>query len=249
MFGSPRRADGYKQVSAYHGAGSRPFIIVPYRPREDRLIPDRPGCCPWARQDETCRVTKQGWRKRKTGPQHPLHVFECGVHGHAFTVYPCAHVPYGRIAIAPVRGDGALHRATSWSTTLFRAALDAKDGDLWPTGSPKDDLRRRRTQLRWLERIEMLLGLGSTDACSIARALDITALDVLDARRDLAAATGARQRGVVATRLLGKVPIRPAVLDAVLIAGTLAGLWGLPIRWEPARKGRRFLVPPASIPP
>ena len=167
-----------------------------------------------------------GWRSRKTGPQHPLRIFFCGVHGHAFTVYPCAHVPYGRVPIAPVRADGALHRAPSWLATLFRAALDAKDGDLWPSGSPTHDPRRRRTQLRWLERIEKLLGLGSSDACSIARALDITALDVLDARHDLEAARTLQQRATIAVHILRKIAVRPVVLDAVLTAGAITNLWG-----------------------
>lgn len=213
------------------------------------MIPDRPSSCPWARSGEACRVGGRGWRTRKTGRPHPLRLFTCRVHGHAFTVYPCAYVPYGRVSIAPVRGDGALHHAASWSTTLFKAALDAKDGQLWPTASPAEDPRRRRTQVRWLERIEKMLGLRSADAGSIARALDITVLDILDARRDLEAASGARQRGAVAVRLLGEVPVRPSVLDAVLTAGAIAGLWGTPIRWEPALRRRRFLVPSPGVPP
>ena len=238
-----------KQVSLYHSAGTRPFIIVPYRRVEDRLIPDRPDSCPWAARGEMCQVSVHSWRKRKTGPRHPLRIFACGVHGHAFTVYPCGHVPYGRTLVAPVRADGTLHHQPSWSATLFRAALDAKEGDLWPAGSPAGDLRRRRTQLRHLEQIEILLGLGSADACSIARALDITALDVLDARRALEATRGTRQRGAIAVRLFDEIPVRPAVLDAVLTAGAIAGVWGSPIRWEPATQRRRFLVPPPSVPP
>ncbi len=236
-------------MSAYHGPGVRPFVIVPYRPVGDRLIPDRPGCCPLATRGETCRVRCHAWRSRKTGPRYPLRIFLCGVHGHAFTVYPCAHVPYGRTAIAPVRGDGALHHHPSWSGTLFQAALDAKDGDLWPADSPKADPRRRRTQLRGLERIEKLLGLRSADTTTIARTLDVPALDVRDARRAIDSTRRTRERGGIVVCLLGEVPVRPGVLDAVLTAGALTGVWGPPIRWEPARQRPRFLVPPSGLPP
>ena len=37
--------------------------------------------------------------------------------------------------------------------------------------------------------------------------------------------------------------------DTVLLAGSVAGLWGPPVRWEPARGRRRFLLSPPRSPP
>jgi len=72
------------------------------------------------------------------------------VHGHAFTLYPHGHVPYGREAIAPVALDGAplvaaaagamaereargsgrvgTAAAERFAPTCFKAALDAAAG-------------------------------------------------------------------------------------------------------------------------
>lgn len=132
---------------------------------------------------------------------------------------------------------------------MFQAALDAKDGDLWPAGSPRTDPRRRRTQIRRLKRTETLLGLRSADASAIARALDVPTLALLDAQREVESARSTGNRGAIIGRLLREVPVRPGVLDAVLIAGALTGVWGPPIRWEPARQRPRFLAPPPGLPP
>lgn len=100
-------------MQTYHdpaAAVRRPFVVTPYRA-------DAEGCwapvslppqCPWAAEDPTraCRVRHDHWRARKTGPCARLAVARCRPHGHAFTLYPCGVVPYGRVPLAPVDPGG-----------------------------------------------------------------------------------------------------------------------------------------------
>lgn len=53
-----------------------------------------------------CRIGLHHWRPRSTGPCFPIFVAKCETHGHAFTIYPASHIPYGRVAVAPVEIDG-----------------------------------------------------------------------------------------------------------------------------------------------
>ncbi len=204
-----------------------------------------------------CQLVVNHWRPRKTGPEHPLLVMTCRTHKVSFTLYPHGHVPYGRTRVAPVAEDGAvLSGAEPWRATLFDAVLDAADDVLWPCDSSADDLRRRRTQVRRLERAEPLLGLGVV-ASFIGEGLmpelhGLGTLTVLEAGRVLDSAVGVHARGLILGELLDAVPLRPGVLDAVLFAGAAACLWGTPIRWEPARRAqgrRRFLFPYSGTPP
>jgi hypothetical protein len=47
-------------------------------------------------------------RERKAGPQIQVTVAQCRTHRRAFTLYPLGHVPYGRLAVAPVTPDGQM---------------------------------------------------------------------------------------------------------------------------------------------
>lgn len=70
------------------------------------------------------------WRARKHGPGFPLAVARCRVHGRAFTLYPPAWVPYGRLAIAPAKLDGV--RSTGWAEAVFALVRAIADGGPWP---------------------------------------------------------------------------------------------------------------------
>lgn len=234
-------------------------MVTPYLADTDgRMIPERPRACPWAQAGAECRIVVERWRPRKTGPEHALLVMSCRDHRRAFTLYPCGHVPFGRIAVAPVREDGTPFRDRAFSVTVFGAALDARDGDLWrreqSDGSRNViDGMHYRTQRRRLDRSEALLGLGSGLARAaqplIARRLGVSTLDLRDATRTLDESRGTRERGVLIYDLLDRLEIGPGILDAILIAGALTGEWGPPIRWEPSRQRRRFLLPHAGAPP
>ena len=229
-------------------------MVTPYAAdRAGIFRPERPSSCCWAPQGVTCRLVVSHRRTRKTGPCHPLLVMRCLDHKRAFTLYPCGHVPYGRHRVAPVSEDGALLNSPAWSATMFHAPLDAGAGVLWPAHSPADDPHRRRTQSRYIERAALLLGLSDV-APLIAQGLTSThlagdTLAVLEAATALDSAVGVHARGLIVADLIKTVPLRPGVLDAVLLAGSVAGLWGPPIRWEPARGRRRFLLSPPRSPP
>ena len=90
---------------------------------------------------------------------------KCELHGHAFTLYPVGHYPYGRKAMAPVDAMGRLLRQAeeeppsvlepttapgrpatggarlgdlepAWSVTWFCAALDGAAGRAWSREEP-----------------------------------------------------------------------------------------------------------------
>jgi hypothetical protein len=59
-----------------------------------------------------CELVVHHWRERKAGPQIPVMVMQCKTHRRAFTLYPLGHIPYGRVAVAPVGLDGEVLFAT-----------------------------------------------------------------------------------------------------------------------------------------
>jgi hypothetical protein len=89
-------------------ASDRPFIVTRYDPDiGGALTPKMPSSCIFATSDgKACRLTVDHLRKRKTGPCFPLTVVRCAEHGHAFTLYPRGHVPWGRRAVVLVDPDG-----------------------------------------------------------------------------------------------------------------------------------------------
>ncbi len=230
-------------------------MVTPYAADSEGFFrPERPSSCCLAALGVVCQLVVSHWRARKTGPQHPLLVMRCRDHGRAFTVYPCGHVPYGTTRIAPVtEGGSPLSTSDPWRATVFAATLDASLNDQWPRDSPPDDPRRLRTQSRRLERAGLLLGLGDM-APVVAQGLVPTllagdAVTAVEAALLLDSAVGIQARGQIVAELLEMSVGRPNVLDTTLIAGAVAGLWGPPIRWEPARGCRRFLMPAPHPPP
>lgn len=168
----------------------RPFIVVAYAANAGgRLVASLPSSCPWhVASDGACRVWMDHLRERKTGPCFALAVVRCGLHGKAFTLYPPGHVPYGRVAVAPVSAEGALvhdaplpeHEVATtqdrsdrpldrsdpplgWSTTVFAAAVDAAAGRAWPRKHPALPAHWR-TQGRRLVRGARLIGIAPRQA-------------------------------------------------------------------------------------
>lgn len=157
---------------------------TPYRLDATGLLrPAIPPTCPWsAEASPPCRVALHHLRERQTGPCFPLSVVRRRVHGHAFTLYPDGHVPYGRVAMAPVSADGTLLRRAeadasdqdgaaaplAWEHTVFAAAIDAAAGRSWASDSPADDPRRRRTQGRWIEQAAGMLAVAGCPVPSIS---------------------------------------------------------------------------------
>ena len=241
----------------------RPFLVTPYRADADgRLMPVMPEWCVKGEQRGGCRLRVDHFRERKTGPCFALAVLVCGVHQLGFTLYPPGHVPYGRVAIAPLDVDGEVvvelagsaAAGAAWGLTVFSAALDAAGGVAWPrTNEPADPRRWWRTQGRYLERGARLLAVAE-GVCQrrreqVARALGVALLVLVD-RAVLWAASGYRGRGQAIVAVLGELEIGATLGDRLLTSGAAMGLWGAPSRWDPGgeafRPTLRGLAPPAK---
>lgn len=183
------------------------------------------------------------YRPRKSGPRFSIAVVGCSAHPHGrYTLYPPGHVPYGREPVVASSPSGGLLRDAAtgepvWEATLFGAAVDAAGGERWPSDSPALDPRRRRTQGRRLERAGRLLGVHAEvdDAARerIATRLGVPTLMLRSAAREWAASWA--RRGAAVLAVLGAVSVDGALLDRILAAGALGGLWAEPKRWDAAR--------------
>jgi len=242
----------------------RSFIVTPYSVGDDGVfVPEMPLECLWASaggDGSVCRIWLHHWRRRKTGPAFPLVVGECQTHKVAFTLYPPGHVPYGRVAIAPVDPAGRLlHEPTghdalevagsveddseagslAWGATLFRAPLDAAQGVPWPR-TTRSGVEAWRTQGRWIVLGATLLGLTSlvAEGSIAAGLLGVSALTQREAAAAYAVASGYRGRGQAIMLLLVELEQAGVLaLDWLLVAGFVAGRWGPPRRWD-SRSGR-----------
>jgi hypothetical protein len=219
------------------------------------ILPTRCLCADGA--GPGCRITVHHLRERKTGPAFPVAVLKCKVHGRAFTLYPLGHVPYGRVAVAPVSVDGEPLRPASgadsddgnlrsrpgrdgWSQTLFGAALDAASGEPWPREAENGACWE--TQRRHLAEAARIFGIWPAPPVrigeSIAVALEVPRLTLLEAARDDAAGGGGFQsRGEAIARVLTSMPSGRCVLDRVLDASVRVGRWAEIHRWERAHHG------------
>jgi hypothetical protein len=207
--------------------------------------------------DPACVLTMHHLRERKTGPQIPVTVVQCRTHGHAFTLYPLGHVPYGRLAVAPVGLDGEVQFSTesepaaggqrllAWRTTVFGAAFAAihdpavklTDPRWWATQTPE-----RLPQSAALLGVHPELSEQAADA--IAFRLAIPRLVLREAAADYARARGRAARGRVLVGVLDQLGTAACLLDRVLAAGACAGCWGTVTRWDAASRGARGRVFP-----
>lgn len=237
----------------------RVFIVTPYAADvEGVMVASMPSSCPRRQAgDAPCCVWEDHRRARKTGPLFALTVARCGPHDRAFTLYPPGHVPYGRIAIAPVSSDGALLKDTpsgepaaageaplpqpSFPDTVFGAAIDAAAGQAWPREPPARPAHWR-TQGRRLVRGAQLVGIAPTTADDevrhreqMARQLGVPTLVLVEQARRWNEARGYRKRGAAITAVLAEMEASRKLSDRLMCAGALGGLWGQPSRWDPDR--------------
>ena len=214
------------------------------------------GCVHAATGDEACVLVVHHVRERKTGPRIPVTVLQCQTHGRAFTLYPLGHLPYGRLAIAPVALDGELLRSTdsepqvdgsrppAWSTTLFGSAFAAlhaptiklTDPRWWATEAPEG-----LAQGAAILGVHPALSVQAADA--IAFRLEIPRLVLRQAADAYEHARGRAARGRVLVGVLGELG-DTCLLDRVLAAGACAGCWGTVTRWDAASRGARGRVFP-----
>jgi hypothetical protein len=238
----------------------RPFATVAYVPGgaavlEPAVMP--PSCVHASPGDPACVLVVHHTRERKAGPQIPVTVAQCRTHRRAFTLYPLGHVPYGRLAVAPVTLDGQVvlapqseplagdRRSPAWRATGLGAAFAA-------IGDPTFKLTARRwwaTQTpERLGRSAALLGihpgLSVSDAEAIAFRLDVPRLVLREAADAYAVARGRAARGRVLVGVLDQLGADACLLDRILAAGVYAGCWGTVTRWDRASRGTRGQVFP-----
>jgi hypothetical protein len=214
------------------------------------------GCVHAEIEDEACILVVHHVRERKTGPRIPVTVLQCRTHGRAFTLYPLGHLPYGRLAVAPVGVDGELLRATdgepqvdgkrppAWSSTLFGAAFTAihaaaiklTDPRWWATEAPE-----RLAQSAAILGVHPELSVRTADA--VAFRLEIPRLVLRQAADAYEHARGRAARGRVLVSVLSELG-DTRLLDRVLAAGACAGCWGTVTRWDVASRGARGRVFP-----
>ncbi|RLB45240.1 MAG: hypothetical protein DRJ42_30365 [Deltaproteobacteria bacterium] len=157
----------------------------------------------------------------------------CRTHRRGFTLYPPAHVPYGRYPVAPVSPDGraAGKGLDRFVGTIFKAALDASRGLAWPRES--DGGPCWPSMWRRLKESEVWLGVapGLCDKEREERAadLDVDLLPLLEGAAAIRAAPGYRSRGTAIVRILDELPAGFLLLPHILRAGHAAGLIGEPL--------------------
>jgi hypothetical protein len=214
------------------------------------------GCLHAAVGDEACVLVVHHTRDRKTGPRIPITVLQCRTHRRAFTLYPLGHIPYGRLAVAPVGLDGELvystehkpqvgdERQLDWCDTLFGSAFAAihestikiTDPRWWATEAPE-----RLAQGAAILGVHPELSVQTADA--IAFRLETPRLVLRQAAGEYERARGRAARGLVLVGVLGELG-NACLLDRVLAAGACAGCWGTVTRWDAASGGARGRVFP-----
>ena len=245
-----------RECHEFEPIARRAFTVTPYAADAAAvmvaLMPS--SCLRRVAGDPPCCLWEDHRRERKTGPLFALTVVRCGLHRRAFTLYPPGHVPYGRIAIAPVSSDGALIKDApsdvrtpgeapiappSFSDTVFGAAIDAAAGRAWPRAHPARPAHWR-TQGRRLVRSAQLIGIAPTTADDevrhreqMARHLGVPTLLLVEQARRWNKARGYRERGAAIARVIAEMDASRRLSDQLLCAGALGGLWGPPSRWCP----------------
>lgn len=230
-----------------------PFATTTYKADTDGVLrPDLPSRCVFATGAQTCSIFVDHYRLRKTGPCFPLAVVGCSAHPQGrYTLYPPGHFPYGREPVAPYSPSGELllDAATGqplWETTLFAAAVDAAKGEWWPAESLWDDPRRRRTQGSRLQLSGRLLGvhpqLDDGVRERIATRLSVATMRLFTGARTWASSW--KMRGAAIQAVLLAIPIQASLLDRMLAAGAVSGLWAMrhPQRWD-ADRGTWVIAP------
>ena len=232
------------------------FVITPYEDVGGWLEPSLPtdGPCQEA-DDRPCRLGVHQSRLRKTGPEYELVMVHCHTHGRFFTLYPPGYAPYKRKPVALVAPDGRpvlrqvdpevgegelLARLESFTGTLFEAGLDASLGNAWPRFGPwglGGAERYWSTQCRQIEVAALLLGvsggLAAPDREAVTEVLGVERMLVSELSAKVRRRPGYRVRGDAIAQVLATLPRGRCEVDRLLDAGHVAGLWGLPRRWDP----------------
>lgn len=143
----------------------------------------------------------------------------------------------------PLDEAGEARSVERFQSTFLRASLDAAEGRFWDPEALGYREPRRTTQLRYVERALDCLGLAGHLETEVqhrrASALGIDTLLLVEASASL---EGWQDRGRAIARVLSILPEGPCLLERLLEAGFLAGLWGVPYWWEEETRRLRQVV-------
>ena len=219
----------------------RHFVITPYEPDGDKLLPQLPDTCPIEAEDgQFCRLFQDHFRERKTGPRFALCVMRCRTHEIGFTLYPPGYTPWGRKPWVP---DGVVMKAeddAEWlRNTYFEAALDAAEGVFWPRektldsdfGKPSDLTRECH-----LSRSIRLLGINREPSLRevFAPLLRIPGQILHDAARIIGQQSSLADPGRAVCTVLEAIPSTlTGVFESLAICGAAVGLWPPLHVWRP----------------
>ena len=119
---------------------------------------------------------------------------------------------------------------------MFQAGLDAARGSAWQREGDGITDQLWSTQVRTLSKLMGLLGvdpsLDEHEREIIAASLEQALLFLNDCARMIEAKPGYRSRGKAIKTVLDEIIKQPCILDRLLLSGHVAGLWGLPLRWD-----------------
>ena len=224
----------------------RLFVVTPYEPDGDMLLPQLPDTCPVKAQDgQACRLFQDHFRERKSGPAFALCVMRCRTHETGFTLYPPGYTPWGRkpwVCEGVVgKGKDAVKDNAEWfRNTYFEAALDAADGVFWPREKISDadfatpsDL----TQECHLSRAIRLLGIDQEPSRReiFAQLYDIPGQTLKDAARIMGQRSHLADLGRAVCTVLEAIPSTlTRVFEQLAICGAAVGLWPPLHVWHPA---------------
>lgn len=227
-------------------ARALPFATTNYtEDQEGVLRAVLPSRCVYATGEQTCVMFVDHYRERKTGPCYAVAVVGCRVHaGRRYTLYPPGHYPYGRVSYAPCSASGqvlvdAQSGQPPWEQTLFGAALDAEQGQSWPSEQQwwqDSDTPGRRTQGRRVELAGRLTGVHPQLAESarerIATRLGVATMVLIAGAR--AWGRGWRTRSAALLGVLNAMAHDASLMERLPAAGAVSDLWGrrLVVRWE-----------------
>lgn len=228
--------------------GRKPFVTARYLLVGVRYEIDPVHACPEAGGDKRpCELRPKDWRKRETGPDHPLRVLECATHACCFTVYPHGYGPYERRPSAAVAPDGSpfgldpeADDGEALRTTKFRAVVDFIAGIRWPLDIETADLDGIsnppgvfRTQVRHIGRSAVFFGVEPdlTDAFRLETAINlgIPTQRIIDGAGRVRDGPNWRSRASEVGAFLQYISPLHTALSGLARQGKLVGLWGTPL--------------------
>ena len=187
-------------------------------------------------EQDSCNVSFNYLRERKTGPCIPLVIVRCITHNVSFTIYPPGHVPYGRESLVDIALDGFQIQAELETDTIFNAfegslfdsALKASQGLFYPKEGPYElPTICYDTQLNQIKKSALLLGISAPDQALgneyIAETLNIPRQFQIG-QSSHSTAWNSKKTGQAILRLLEKLP-QDCLFERLVCCGFIHGIW------------------------